>query len=71
VNRGFESLGNLRQSADRIEQGEMSLFEGCDQPFRKPSRQFADSVVCHRTVPTRLEQRHDTAQKADFFGLDN
>ena len=48
----------------------MSLLEGCDQPFRKSSRQFADSVVSRRMVATRLEQRHDTAQKADFFGLD-
>ena len=67
---GFERLSNLRQSADSIEQGEMSLLEGCDQPLRKSSRQFADSVVRRRMVATRLEQRHDTAQKADLFGLD-
>jgi hypothetical protein len=63
-------LGIFGQSADGIEQGEMSLLEGCDQQFGKSSRQFAATVVCHRTVTTRLEQRRDTAQEADFFGLD-
>ena len=47
----------------------MSFLEGCDQVFRKSSRQFADSVLCDRVVATRLEQRDDTAQKAEFFGL--
>ena len=46
------------------------MLKGSDQPFRKSSRQFADYVACHWIVATRLEQRHDTAPTADFFGLD-
>ena len=60
AHRRLERLSNIRQSADSIEAGQMSLLKGCDQ-LRKSSRQLP--ILPPDTGSSLLPLSNDTTRR--------